>query len=346
MDTFTLPLLQNDKQQVTYNPTIYIHPFVVVAAYIIMVGLNIFSNVYYNRKATTGYGYTWLQPDGTTFSVWGFIYFLQALFIISQVWLPHIRNDERVILARPAYVLQCILNGAWLISNAEANLDGLSSYWLAVAILVANVLFLFFGVYWYVAQDANPYKFEVETEAPKRFFVWRSKRQAQWRWLVWYPISANLAWIFVASILNAASTVIDIVYLNTQETAVGGADFAIGVALFAALLAIHNCLTRQDLGYAIVTIWALWGVYRNQTNPNSGFPHQQNKTLSNAALLAIGLVSAAILIGWGLEYFGAIPTKRVAINVESKSSPKEKNGSESAGSSSQAGKDELGVNAA
>jgi len=302
--------------RVKVNPSVYINPYFVLVAYIVMVSLNAYGSIHYKENATTVYGYTWIQPDGVTFSVWGVIYFLQALFVFSQIFMKHIREDERVILARPGYVMQCILNGAWLLSNAEANVGGLSSYWMAAGILVADVLFLFFGVYWYVAQDSNPYKYSIEVEAkaapsPNRYGCFNPFEKLQYRWLVWYPISTNLAWIFAAASINVSSCAIDLEYLKIQPTAIGGPDFAIGIAFFASLLAIHNSITRQDLGYAAVTIWALWGIYRNQTNPNSDFPHEKNETLADAALLCIGLVSLGLLLGWGLDFFGAIPSKRI-----------------------------------
>merc|ERR1719199_1159918 len=107
--------------------------------------------------------------------------------------------------------------------------------------------------------------------------------------LCFVGFSANLSWLVVASMMNLlvaaghdgyhkqfttliqspvnSSMIPTVTYVN------GSPDFAIMavclVATIAFVLAIRNC----DVPYAVVTIWALWGVNRAQgSQAPAGFP--------------------------------------------------------------------------
>lgn len=288
--------------------------YVVIIAYIFMVICNIVAGVQFQDAATDGYAYSYLQPNNTTFSVWGLIYCLQILFLFAQTCIPHIRDHPQVINARPGIIACFLLNASWLIVNGMANEDYLLSYWSAVSVLIANVVYLYFGVYRVVTKNYGINDDNEDNDWSERFFIWKSKRHALYRLLVIYPFSTNLAWIVLASILNLTNTVFNYEYLQKQPTAVGGPDYAIGIAVAASIIAVHFTVTNNDLGYGLVVIWALNGIRNNQTQEISDMPSEQpqSQKLADAASFGMVIVSLGIVLGYIIKIVKFFDWKKVS----------------------------------
>ena len=249
--------------------------------YLLMVACNAAAVIKYDKAATDGYALSYVQPDGRTFGVWGIIYFLNFLLVV--------RANELYPATAQAVGLGYCLNGLWLLANGAAVVSGLS-YWLAVWILVLYAGCL---VWAYTS-------FEVDY----------MERPFNEKIMLFAPISANLSWVLLAALLNITNTLMDDRLDFTKHenrTRIGGPDWAIGVLGFACLLGIVVSVTRSDIVFPTITVWALLGVSRQQT-AGSGFPHPMAATLKDFADQAsIGLFAIAILsvclrwLAWHLE---------------------------------------------
>ena len=133
--------------------------------------------------------------------------------------------------------------------------------------------------------------------------------------LCFVGFSANLGWLVVASVVNflvAAghdgyhkqfTTLIQSPVNSSMIPAVtyvnGSPDFAIMavclVATIAFVLAVRNC----DVPYAMVTIWALWGINRAQgSKAPAGFPEvAMIKSIVDWTAGMIIVVLFAVVIG-------------------------------------------------
>merc|ERR1719201_596293 len=133
--------------------------------------------------------------------------------------------------------------------------------------------------------------------------------------LCFVGFSANLSWLVVASMVNLlvatgpdgwhkdftmhietpvnSSGVPAVTYVN------GSPDFAIMAVCLAAAIACALAIRNSDIPYAMVTIWALWGVNRAQgSKAPEGFPEvAMNKAIVDWTAGMICVVLFAIVIG-------------------------------------------------
>jgi len=244
--------------------------FLLSLSYVLMVSANAYALSKFQRGATDGYALSYLQPDGQTFSVWGLIY---ALLLLLVLFSSHILFSNSATAVSASF----LLNGLWLLANGFAVVEHLS-YWLAVFILIsyAGVLALAYG--W----QAVDYQ-EGSLKDKITLFA---------------PLSANLAWVVLASLLNLTNTLMDdrLDYTKHENlTRIGGPDWAMGVLGLASLIALCLACTKSDLVYSSVTVWALMGVARHQT-AGSGFPHPASPVLKDfASNLGVALAVSSVL---------------------------------------------------
>jgi len=292
----------------------------VIVCYVASIVVNAVASIVFatddpaDNPTTAGFAYSYLQPNNATFAIWAVIYTYQAIFLVVQLVMPSIRDDIRVKRARPALCAYYLLNGAWLLTNAAAN-DGRwwSSYWTTVIVLWSLTAYLGFGVYYYVStqnpeliRSPNEYykKFDTwddDNDWSERFYVWKSKKHMMFRLLAQYPISVNLAWVVLASILNLSNTVFKFPELGTNPVQVGSPDWATGIAVLATIIGLHFSYTRQDVVYNLALIWALNGIKNNQSSQDTtSMPAGQpvDSDLAQAATLCMVLAALGILVGW------------------------------------------------
>jgi len=108
------------------------------------------------------------------------------------------------------------------------------------------------------------------------------------RLAVQLPFSVYLGWITVASIANVAATLVSI---GWDGFGISPETWAILVVAVAFIITMLMLVTRKDLAYSLVIIWALLGIGAKQ----SGNQTIVMLTEISAAIVAIALV-ATILV--------------------------------------------------
>lgn len=285
------------------NGGIVIHPAIICFGYLVQVIANIIAGAVFREDSTKAYTYVYLQPAPFTFSIWGLIYASQFIFCLAQFWFPSIRYDTRVIIARPSILMTFILNASWLFAQGAANQNKLSSFWMAAAILICYLLYLKYGVYDKLTLCSVISASDDDFANSSSSYFLRKRKNVFYNFAVLSPFSFNLAWVFLAANLNIASNLFDLNYLSQMKTAIGGPDYAIGIALIASIAAVHCMLRYGDVAYVFVTIWALNGIRVNQSKSSkSDFPHLRDSTLHDATFLCIGIISVSILVYFVGDY--------------------------------------------
>lgn len=175
---------------------------------------------------------TLFTPAGFTFSIWGIIYLLLIGFALYQA--RFFNKELPVFLEKTGwlFVLSCAANAAWLPAFHYLQI-GLSL--LIMLVLLGSLVAIYLRI--------NDGQTITSTAG---------------RWLVRLPFSVYLGWITVATIANT-SILLSHLGWNGQP---GGAQFWT-VVVIAAAVAVGSLalLRRQDFSFAVVIIWALYGIF-------------------------------------------------------------------------------------
>ncbi len=202
-------------------------------------------------------------PAGFTFSIWGLIYLLLLGFIIYQMrfW----GKPAPVFLQKIGWLfgLSCLANASWLLAFHYLQI-GLSM--LIILVLLGSVG----GIY-------------------LRLNIGKVAVPPAERWLVHLPFSVYLGWVTVATIANASILLTSLGWAGEP----GGAQFWTVVVLAAAVgIGLWAIISRRDFGFALVIVWALFGIYSKRTAD----------TGAADGAVEIAAATAMALLGLGMAY--------------------------------------------
>ncbi|HEX4921045.1 MAG TPA: hypothetical protein VFV92_09930, partial [Candidatus Bathyarchaeia archaeon] len=179
---------------------------------------------------------TLITPAGFTFSIWGIIYALLAVFIVFQL-LPEHRKDRFNVQVSYFFILSCLLNIVWLFLWQSEYI--IASVPLIFALLVTLII------------------------AYLRLDVGRSEASRAEKVCVHLPFSVYLGWITIASIANVASGLVSVNWSGLGLSPTTWAQLVVMVALAITLLVVW---TRRDPAFGMVVTWALIGITANQSS--------------------------------------------------------------------------------
>ncbi|NMC77223.1 MAG: hypothetical protein GYA60_08035 [Candidatus Methanofastidiosa archaeon] len=212
-------------------------------------------------------------PIGLTFSIWGIIFILLVLFGIYQA-RDLFKKDkiEMPFLKKTSYYffLAGIANMSWIFAWHYQQIF-LSLIIMLILLFSLLKLYLNLGI----GKEI--------TSRKERMFVQ-------------IPISVYLGWITVATIANITALLVTIKWDGFGISEVFWTMFVLIAALVITLLMI---ITRKDVAYSLVAIWALLGIYLKRTNPLYGVQND----IALTALVSICIIVLAIIVEVGLDTF-------------------------------------------
>jgi hypothetical protein len=178
---------------------------------------------------------TLVTPAGYVFTIWSVIYILLGVFVIVQA-LSRGRAEifrERIGLL---FTMSCVFNIVWLF---------LWQFELLLASVIVMFMFLATLILIYL-----------------RLGIGKST-VGFWEKIVFHlPFSVYLGWITIASIANVA---VLLVSLNWNGFGISQETWAVVIIIIALLIASLVVLTRKDVAYGLVVIWALLGIAVKQS---------------------------------------------------------------------------------
>jgi hypothetical protein len=214
-----------------------------VAAFIVTVLVNALANTTALNGKTTGeisdlYP-TLITPAGYVFSIWGIIYTLLLIFTVYQA-LPSQREKPFLREISFLFVLSSLLNITWLFlwQYEHITLSVIPMFAL-LATLIAIYLKLKIG----------------KSSVPLREKL-----------VVHLPFSVYLGWITIAAIADVAAALVSI---NWNGLGLGDVTWAILVIIIAFIITLAVIVTRRDIAYSLVIIWALVGIMVKQSGNQS-----------------------------------------------------------------------------
>lgn len=234
---------------------------VVISATLLVIVVNGLANALPLNGQTTGEISgrfdVYFVPAGYVFSIWGLIYLALIGYSVYQA-LPSQRDNPRLRRIGYLYALTCLANAAWLF------LWHYEIFALTLAAMVA-LLLLLIAIYLHLG-------------------IGHSQVPAPERWLVRVPFSIYLGWITVATIANATS-LLD--YLNWNGWGISPEAWAVIMLVAGAAIASAVSLSRGDVAYVLVIVWAFIGI---------GVKHGDTPIVSFMAFLMAVLVALTLLV--------------------------------------------------
>ncbi len=205
---------------------------------------------------------TYFTPANYAFAIWGVIYLLLFAYSIYQA-LPSQRTNPNARRIGWLYVLSCVLNCVWITLFQYDQI-------LISLIVIVGLLLSLIGIY-------------------LRLDVGRASVSTADRWLLQLPFSVYLGWLSVATIANVA-------VLGAAQN--WGDLFGIAAPTWAAIMlgvatvvGLLMAITRRDVGYIAVFVWAFLAI----VNKQSGVSVVTTTALVAVVILLVGLAASLLL---------------------------------------------------
>jgi len=204
-------------------------------------------------------------PAGYVFAIWGVIYLGLLAFAVYQA-LPSQRENPRLRGIGYIFALSCLANMVWLV------------FWQYEILPVTIVLMLvllgsLIAIYLRLGTGREP---AVLAE----------------RLAVRLPFSIYLGWITVATIANAAALLYRLGW-TAGGLGISGEAWTVIMLVAAVAIAAAMSLTRGDVAYLLVLVWAFVGIAVKQT----GAPTVVIAAWAAAAAVAVLVVVGVVLRG-------------------------------------------------
>ena len=197
-------------------------------------------------------------PAGYVFSIWGLIYLGLIVFAVFQA-LPAQRDNPRLCRIGYLFTASCLANIAWLFlwHYEQFPLTLLAMLSLLVLLIVIYL----------------------------RLRIGQAAASSAEKWLVHIPFSIYLGWITVATIANATSL---LEYSNWSGWGVSDEVWAIIMLVAGASIASVVTLTRGDIAYMLVVVWAFVGI---------AVKHTETPVVATAAWVVTALAVLVLVVG-------------------------------------------------
>ena len=201
-------------------------------------------------------------PAGFTFAIWGIIYLLLIVFIIYQI--RYTGKQQPVFLQNIGwlFLISCLANATWLFAWHNLKI-GLAL--LIMLVILGSLLAIYL-----------------------RLGIGNNNTSNSEKWLVHVPFSVYLGWITVATIAN---TTIFLVSLGWDGQPLSPAIWTVVTIAAAVGINIWAMFSRRDFAFALVGIWALWGIFQKRISDIS----TNDGVIETTAIIGIGLIALSIL---------------------------------------------------
>jgi hypothetical protein len=215
--------------------TLWLLKILNLAAFLATIAVNAMANALPINGRTTGelsdlYPNLFV-PAALTFSIWGIIYLLLAVFSIYQIAAPIRDSAEFLQRIGPLFIVSSAANIGWIYLW---HYQRVSASLLLMLVLLASLL----GIY---------LRLGIGTGAVS----WRQKI------LVQLPFSVYLGWITVATVANVTAV---LVHVGWNRFGASQEFWTVVVLIVAALITLAVLFTHNDLFYALVILWAFVGI--------------------------------------------------------------------------------------
>ena len=214
-----------------------------------------------NQAEISDANLTLITPAGYAFSIWGIIYILLGMFVIFQA-LPREKEKEYHGKIGWFFVLSSVFNIVWLFLW---QFEYLVFSVILMFLLLASLILIY-----------------------SRLDIGKSEVGLREKLTVQLPFSTYLGWITIASIANVS---VALVSLNWDGYGISHETWATIIVIIALLISVLVLVTRKDIAYGLVIVWAFLGIAVGQ----SGNQNIVTLTQASAIIVLITLVSSILI---------------------------------------------------
>ncbi len=204
-------------------------------------------------------------PAGQTFAIWGIIYLLVSAFCIYQLILAFQSQSDPSLITKigPWFIISSLANCSWIFAW---------HYIQPFLSLIIMIILLFSLI--------------------KIYLILHHKEMIRinYRRVLVHPsFSIYLGWITVATIANTTAF---LVHINWQGWGIDPQIWTIIMILVASGIGFYFGLLKRDIYYALVIIWALYGIYQKRSISSMVGDHEIIITV----IIGIILVGGSIVL--------------------------------------------------
>ncbi|MBO9731200.1 MAG: hypothetical protein J7623_21355 [Chitinophaga sp.] len=240
--------------------------------YILMVTVNVLAvTLPINGKTTAQISAEYpnlFAPAGFTFLIWGLIYLSIGAFIIYQLWLAFSNKHPDAL----SQLMQKMKE--WFLISAVANACWLFAW--HYRLIPVSVVIMFMLLISLVIIQVN-------------FRIGMTTATVAERWLIHFPFSLYLGWLAIAALANVTTL---LVYAGWEGNLHTQIRWTIGMIGLGTLSSIAMVLLRNNIVYALVSVWAFYGILVKR----KGADILEENAIVHSCIIAIGLI--AITISW------------------------------------------------
>ena len=215
-----------------------------LVGFVQMVLINSLANILPINNKTTGNISDQLQnlftPEGSTFMIWGLIYFLLFIFIIRILIRPLNKKVKELI---KLFTINSIFNSSWIFA------------WHYEHMVISLVVML--GILINLIQI---------NQLLKKTRNWEDKITLQ------LPFTVYLGWVSIASIANVTALLVS---YKWNGLGISEELWTVIILIFGVFIALTQIIYFRQIAYTFVIIWAYFGIYRKHISVegfNSDYP--------------------------------------------------------------------------
>ncbi|MFC1905437.1 hypothetical protein ACFLXL_01370 [Chloroflexota bacterium] len=205
-------------------------------------------------------------PTGLTFSIWGVIYILLAIFVVYGLITAFKKDAQKPSFLENIGVLffvTCLANICWIFAW---HYEILPLSLILMLILLGSLLAIYL-----------------------RLSIGKSDSTKTEKYLVHLPFSVYLGWITIATIANVTAL---LVYVNWNAFGLGEQFWTVTVIIVGIAIALSILFTRKDIFYCLVVDWALLGILLKRTAVET----TPDQCVVVIAIVGLVLVTAGIIM--------------------------------------------------
>ena len=207
-------------------------------------------------------------PAGLTFSIWGVIYILLAIFVIYGLVISIKNNTQKTAFIENIGILFFI--------SSLANIGWIFAWHYEILPLSLVLMLVILGSLITIYL---------------RLRIGKSDSTLSERYLVHLPFSVYLGWITIATIANVTAVLVDI---NWNTFGLGEQFWTVAVIIVGIAIALSILLTRKDIFYCLVVDWALLGILLKRLADPTPVQSVIIISIIGMALISVGIIAQIV----------------------------------------------------
>ncbi len=205
-------------------------------------------------------------PAGLTFSIWGIIYLLLAIFIVYQLVCAVRRGpggSSFIDRIGVLFFISCLANIGWIFAW---HYEMVPLSLLLMLVLLGPLIAIYL-----------------------RLNIGKSGAGRAERYFVHLPFSIYLGWITIATIANVTALLVNI---NWGRFGLSEQFWAVAVIIVGIAIALWVLFSRRDAYYPLVVDWALLGILLKRLS----VPEVPAQGVVLTAIAGLVIITAAVIV--------------------------------------------------